>query len=70
MYALLDSPLSVGMLSSASDDKAAANIGVDVWRNRFVVYVTAGCGLAGCVSFVAAVFITAGTAFDLNGSSA
>jgi branched-chain amino acid transport system permease protein len=68
MYALLHSPLGLGMLSVRDDDIAAASIGVNVWRNRFIAYVTAaaGCGLAGGVSFMAALFITVRTGFDLN----
>ena len=47
---------------------AAASIGVNVWRNRFIAYVAAaaGCGLAGGMSFMAALFITVTTGFDLN----
>ena len=56
------------MLSVRDDDIAAASIGVNVWRNRFIAYVAAaaGCGLAGGISFMAALFITVTTGFDLN----
>jgi branched-chain amino acid transport system permease protein len=68
MYALLHSTLGLGMLSVRDNEIAAASIGVNVWRNRFIAYVTAaaGCGLAGGISFMAALFITVTTAFDLN----
>jgi branched-chain amino acid transport system permease protein len=68
IYALLYSPLGLGMLSVRDDDIAAASIGVNVWRNRFIAYVAAaaGCGLAGGISFMAALFITVTTGFDLN----
>jgi len=68
IYALLHSPLGLGMLSVRDDDIAAASIGVNVWRNRFIAYVAAaaGCGLAGGISFMAALFITVTTGFDLN----
>jgi len=68
IYALLHSPLGLGMLSVRDDDIAAASVGVNVWRNRFIAYVAAaaGCGLAGGISFMAALFITVTTGFDLN----
>jgi branched-chain amino acid transport system permease protein len=68
IYVLLHSTLGLGMLSVRDDDIAAASIGVNVWRNRFIAYVTAaaGCGLAGGISFMAALFITVTTGFDLN----
>jgi branched-chain amino acid transport system permease protein len=68
MYILLHSPLGLGMLSVRDDDVAATSIGVNVWRNRFIAYVAsaAGCGLAGGISFMAALFITVRTGFDLN----
>jgi branched-chain amino acid transport system permease protein len=68
IFALLQSPLGLGLLSVRDDDVAAASIGVNVWRNRFIAYVAAaaGCGLAGGISFMAALFITVTTAFDLN----
>ena len=68
IYVLLHSRLGLGMLSVRDDDIAAASIGVNVWRNRFIAYVAAaaGCGLAGGISFMAALFITVTTGFDLN----
>jgi branched-chain amino acid transport system permease protein len=68
IYILLRSRLGLGMLSVRDDDIAAASIGVNVWRNRFVAYVAAatGCGLAGGISFMTALFITVTTGFDLN----
>jgi branched-chain amino acid transport system permease protein len=68
IYTFLHSPLGLGMLSVRDDDIAAASIGVNVWRNRFTAYVAAaaGCGLAGGISFMAALFITVTTGFDLN----
>jgi branched-chain amino acid transport system permease protein len=68
IYLLLHSPLGLGMLSVRDDEIAAASVGVNVWRNRFIAYVTAaaGCGLAGGISFMAALFITVTTGFDLN----
>ena len=68
IYVLLHSRLGLGMLSVRDGDIAAASIGVNVWRNRFIAYVAAaaGCGLAGGISFMAALFITVTTGFDLN----
>jgi branched-chain amino acid transport system permease protein len=68
IYVLLHSTLGLGMLSVRDNETAAASIGVNVWRNRFIAYVAAaaGCGLAGGISFMAALFITVTTAFDLN----
>jgi branched-chain amino acid transport system permease protein len=68
IYILMGSRLGLGMTSVRDDEIAATSIGVDVWRNRFIAYVAAaaGCGLAGGLTFVAALFITVTTAFDLN----
>jgi branched-chain amino acid transport system permease protein len=67
-YVLLRSAVGLGILSVRDDETAAASIGVNVWRNRFITYVAAaaGCGLAGGISFVAALFITVTSGFDLN----
>jgi len=68
IYGLLHSSLGLGMLSVRDNEIAAASIGVDVWRNRFIAYVAAaaGCGLAGGISFMAALFVNVTTGFDLN----
>ena len=68
IYLLMRSPLGLGMISVRDNEIAATSIGVNVWRNRFIAYVAAaaGCGLAGGISFMAALFITVTTAFDLN----
>jgi branched-chain amino acid transport system permease protein len=68
IYLLMRSRLGLGMTSVRDNEIAAMSIGVNVWRNRFIAYVAAaaGCGLAGGTSFMAALFITVSTAFDLN----
>ncbi len=68
IYLLLHSRLGLGMLSVRDDEVAAASVGVNVWRNRLIAYVVAaaGCGLAGAISFMAALFITVTAGFDLN----
>jgi branched-chain amino acid transport system permease protein len=68
IYVLLHTSLGLGILSVRDNEIAAASIGVNVWRNRLFAYVVAaaGCGLAGGISFMAALFITVATGFDLN----
>lgn len=68
VYLLMRSRLGLGMLSVRDNEIAATSIGVNVWSNRFIAYVAAaaGCGLAGGITFMAALFITVTTAFDLN----
>ena len=53
IYLLLYSRLGLGILSVRDDEVAAASVGVNVWRNRFIAYVAAaaGSGLAGAISF-------------------
>ena len=68
IYLLMRFRLGLGMTSVRDNEIAATSIGVNVWRNRLIAYVAAaaGCGLAGGLSFMAALFITVTTAFDLN----
>ena len=67
-YALLRSRVGLGLMTVRDNDMAAASIGVDVWRNRFIAFViaAAGCGLAGAVSFTATLYVAPGFAFDPN----
>jgi len=67
-YALLRSRVGLGLMTVRDNDIAAASIGVDVWRNRFIAFVlaAAGCGLAGAVSFTATLYVAPGFAFDPN----
>jgi len=67
-YALLRSRVGLGLMTVRDNDVAAASIGVDVWRNRFIAFViaAAGCGLAGAVSFTATLYVAPGFAFDPN----
>jgi len=67
-YALLRSRVGLGLMTVRDNDVAAASIGVDVWRNRFVAFVisAAGCGLAGAVSFTATLYVAPAFAFDPN----
>ena len=67
-YALLRSRVGLGLMTVRDNDVAAASIGVDVWRNRFIAFVisAAGCGLAGAVSFTATLYVAPAFAFDPN----
>ena len=67
-YLVLKSPLGLGMTSARDNELAASSIGVNVWHNRFIAYVASAalCGLAGGLSFTAAMFVTVTTAFDMN----
>ena len=67
-YALLRSRIGLGLMTVRDNDVAAASIGVDVWRNRFIAFVlsAAGYGLAGAVSFTATLYVAPGFAFDPN----
>src|SRR5262249_15220687 len=68
IYALLRSRVGLGLMTVRDNDMAAASIGVDVWRNRFIAFVisAAGCGLAGAVSFTATLYVAPSFAFDPN----
>jgi branched-chain amino acid transport system permease protein len=67
-YALMRSSIGLGLMSIRDNDLAAASLGVDVWTNRFIVFVIAGagCGLAGAVYFTAQLAMGPGQAFDPN----
>lgn len=67
-YALLRSRVGLGLMTVRDNDVAAASIGVDVWRNRFIAFVisAAGCGLAGALSFTATLYVAPNFAFDPN----
>jgi branched-chain amino acid transport system permease protein len=65
-YALMRSSIGLGLMSIRDNDLAAASLGVDVWINRFIVFVIAGagCGLAGAVYFTAQLAMGPAQAFD------
>jgi branched-chain amino acid transport system permease protein len=66
--ALLRSRIGLGLMTVRDNEVAAASVGVDVWRNRFIAFVlaAAGCGLAGAVNFTATLYVAPGFAFDPN----
>lgn len=68
LYLLLTSSFGLGLMSVRDNDLAAMSVGVDVRRNRFIVFVlsAAGCGFAGAVSFMGSLYIAPAAAFDVN----
>jgi branched-chain amino acid transport system permease protein len=68
LYLLMTSSFGLGLMSVRDNDLAAMSVGVDVRRNRFVVFVlsAAGCGLAGAISFMGNLYIAPAAAFDVN----
>ena len=68
IYLLLTSSLGLGLMSVRDNDLAAMSVGVDVRRNRFIVFVlsAAGCGFAGAVSFMGNLYVAPAAAFDVN----
>jgi branched-chain amino acid transport system permease protein len=65
---LMRSRFGLGLMTVRDNDFAAATIGVDVQRNRFVAFVisAAGCGFAGAMSFLGTLFVTPLSAFDVT----
>ena len=68
LYLMMMSTFGLGLMSVRDNDLAAMSVGVDVRRNRFIVFVlsAAGCGLAGALSFMGNLFVTPAAAFDVN----
>jgi branched-chain amino acid transport system permease protein len=68
LYLMMTSTFGLGLMSVRDNDLAAMSVGVDVRRNRFIVFVlsAAGCGLAGAVSFMGNLFVAPAAAFDVN----
>lgn len=69
-YLLMRSPIGLGLMSVRDNDVAAASLGVDVWRNRFVAFVIsgAGCAAAGAVYYMATLAVNPTQGFDPNWS--
>jgi branched-chain amino acid transport system permease protein len=68
LFLLMRSSFGLGLMSVRDNDLAAMSVGVDVQRNRFIVFVlsAAGCGLAGAVTFLGNLYISPAAAFDVN----
>jgi len=65
-YLLLRSRLGLALMSVRDNEQAAAAIGVDVWRNRFIAFVISagGCGLAGGIFLLNGLAVQPGNAFS------
>lgn len=68
LYLLMTSSFGLGLMSVRDNDIAATSVGVNVQRNRFIVFVlsAAGCGLAGALSFLGNLYVGPAAAFDVN----
>ncbi len=68
LFLLMRSGFGLGLMSVRDNDLAAMSVGIDVQRNRFIVFVlsAAGCGLAGAVSFLGNLYVSPAAAFDVN----
>ncbi|MGJ4887851.1 branched-chain amino acid ABC transporter permease [Bradyrhizobium sp. HKCCYLRH3099] len=68
LFLLMRSGFGLGLMSVRDNDLAAMSVGVDVQRNRFIVFVLSavGCGLAGAVSFLGNLYVSPAAAFDVN----
>lgn len=68
LFLLMRSSFGLGLMAVRDNDLAAMSVGVDVQRNRFIVFVlsAAGCGLAGAVSFLGNLYVSPAAAFDVN----
>lgn len=67
-YALLKSPVGLGLMGVRDNDQAAVSIGINAWRSRFLVFVVsgAGAGLVGAINYLASLYVTASGAFDIG----
>jgi branched-chain amino acid transport system permease protein len=67
-YLLMKSRFGLSLMSVRDNDLAAAHVGVDVQRNRFIAFVisAAGCGFAGAMTFLGNLIVLPAPAFDVN----
>jgi len=65
---LMRSEFGLGIMSVRDNDVAAMSVGVDVQRNRLIVFVisAAGCGAAGAVNFLSNLYLSPASAFDVS----
>ena len=68
LFVMMRSSFGLGLMSVRDNDLAAMSVGVDVQRNRFIVFLlsAAGCGLAGAVSFLGNLYVSPSAGFDVN----
>lgn len=67
-YVLLKSPLGLGLMGVRDNERAATSIGIDAWSSRMLVYVVtaAGAGLVGAINYMASLYVTTYSAFDIG----
>lgn len=68
VYLILRSRVGLGLMAVRDNDVAAASLGIDVWRSRFIAFVIsgAGTGLAGAVYYMSSLQVVPTAAFDPN----
>jgi branched-chain amino acid transport system permease protein len=67
-YALLKSPIGLGLMGVRDNERAAIGIGINAWSSRFLVFVAsgAGAGLVGAINYLASLYVTIYSAFDIG----
>jgi branched-chain amino acid transport system permease protein len=67
-YLFLRSRFGLGLMGVRDNELAATSAGVNVWRSRLAVFVisSAGCGLAGAISYMGSLYVSTGSAFDIG----
>jgi branched-chain amino acid transport system permease protein len=67
-YALLKSPIGLGLMGVRDNERAATGIGINAWSSRFLVFVAsaAGTGLVGAINYLASLYVATYSAFDIG----
>lgn len=68
VFALLRSRFGLGLMATRDNDVAAASVGIDACRSRFVAFVLSAlvCGLAGGIYYLSVLYVDPTGAFDLD----
>ena len=68
MVWLMRSRLGLALRAVRDNDLAAASLGVDVWRARFIAFVLSAtlCGMAGGTYFMTTLYVDPNSGFDVN----
>ena len=68
VYLILRSRVGLGLMAVRDNDVAAASLGIDVWRSRFIAFVIsgAGTGLAGAIYYMSSLQVVPTSGFDPN----
>ncbi len=68
MVWLMRSRLGLALRAVRDNDLAAASLGVDVWRARFIAFVLSAtlCGTAGGTYFMTTLYVDPNSGFDVN----